>query len=368
MKYTIVCISVLVTLCAHSQVKVSFSSLSGYETNIYKSPSSFVSEGELLDKNDLFASSAYQDGIIQFKYGKNWDNSNLKISFTPEIRYYFSQEDAQRIVLNGRVKYGYNFSRNTKWENSVSFKNKNQKGQDLDANELSTPLGYNRINLESKVSFRLSKKNRTAISLSYGNKSFDASESRQVSYDIYGLNLSTKQVRWKNHLLHSYGVNIGFFGRKYTLFSLEDETNSFRSWNYFNAEIFYKFPFHKKLSVQPELGFEKRMDETSNQFGYNEFSAGFKLKYTSDKFLLNLAPNFSFRSFDQLNTTGSSTQKLNYKYIRANMNLEYKLNKRLSITSRAYVIDRNSNNNNINTTAYRSYQNNYFGLGLKFIF
>ncbi|CAM1343805.1 hypothetical protein [Tenacibaculum amylolyticum] len=368
MKYTTFFLCVLLTTSAYCQVTTSISSFSGYERNIYKVPNSLLSEGTVLGENDLYASSIYQDILAKLTYEKIWKHSSLKFYVTPEMRYYFSEQNARRVLLNSRVKYTYNFNRNTKWENTFSFKKKDQKGQDLDANELSTPLGYDRLNLSSALIFRLSKRNRTSLAVHYGNKSFDASESRQISYTIYGADITWKQVQWKNHLLYAYGFNAGFSSRAYDIFDIEEEITNKRTWNYWNAEVFYKLPVHKKLAIQPSIGYEKRMDETNNQFGYDELNAAVKVKYKGERFNFSMYPSYGYRVFDELNIPGTSSQKLRYHYIRANMNMEYRLNKKFLLLSRAYLIDRNSNNNDITTTAYRSYNNNYIGLGLRFIF
>lgn len=368
MKYTTLIFCVLGTLCANSQLKVTASSLAGYETNIYKSPSILISDGEVLNESELFASSAYQDVILNSTYSKKWTNSLFKVSLNPQLRYYFSQENAKTSIVNARVKYEFNFSRTTKWQNSLTYKVKSQNGQDLDANELSTPLGFNRWNFSSRLLMRFSKRNRSVFEVNYGNKTFDASESRQVAYNFYRLKFTTRKVKWKNGLLHSFGLNVAYSGREYNIQNIEEETNSKRNWDYINTSVFYKIPFNKKWNIEPQLEYEKRMDKTNNQFGYDEFSTSFKLKFKSKSFLFNLTSNFAYRAFGKLNTTGTTIQKLNYKYVRLNMNTSYKLNKKWLLTSRAYLISRNSNNNNINTTAYRSYHNNYFGLGLKFIF
>ena len=65
---------------------------------------------------------------------------------------------------------------------------------------------------------------------------------------------------------------------------------------------------------------------------------------------------------------GNPVGDLQYDYLRLRTNLEYNINNKLSLVFESYLIDRNSNNTDLTTQAFRSYVNNYVGIGLRYNF
>ena len=85
-----------------------------------------------------------------------------------------------------------------------------------------------------------------------------------------------------------------------------------------------------------------------------------KYKPISNKYLkimFNMLKIFNKNSFNK------RIQKKKYpKYFK------YQLTKALSFISEIYLINRLSNNTNMNTNAFRSYTNNYIGFGINYKF
>ena len=61
MKYYKLFLCLFVSSIMTAQIDFNASTLSGYESNINKVPSSLLSGGDLLEKEDLYMNSAYQD-------------------------------------------------------------------------------------------------------------------------------------------------------------------------------------------------------------------------------------------------------------------------------------------------------------------
>lgn len=371
MKYYPLILCLFLSSILSAQVDFSATTFSGYESNILQVPDLLEVNGELLEQEDLYANSAYQEMILRFKYSKEWGKHSFAAYVTPELRYYFSESDLNQTIFNARLAYKYNIKKNFRWENSVRYKIKDREGQDLDQVELSVPFGYKLFEMTSGLRFRLYKNNRTFVKVNFLSKDFDNSSTRSVMYNLYGINTEFKNIKWRNHMLHTYGIKLGYNSRDYQITNFSDNSSGDRTWNYFDVGIFYRLPLSKKLYIQPELSYQKRMDETNDRFSYNQIRPELTVSYRSARFEAKVITSYTNRSFSNITAAdedGNNVGDLQYDYLRLRTNLEYTFSNKLSLVFESYLIDRNSNNTDITTQAFRSYVNNYVGIGLKYNF
>ncbi|WP_143569831.1 hypothetical protein [Tenacibaculum agarivorans] len=354
-------------LIVNGQFDVSVSSLSGYEKNINRITDRFLNdENELLTSESLHQNSFYQDVGIEVKYTKRFRRSKFKVVFSPENRFYVMESSSNRLLINSKLFYTYDFSRKTQWKNNIQYKIRDQKGLDADANELSATFGYNLLNINSGLHFRLYKSNRSFITINYARKKFDPTETRRLSYNKYRINVGFKEIKRKRRLLRSYGFTLGFSNREYSIENHVDEENTTRTWNYVDLSAFYKIQFHEKLMLNSRLLYESRIDKTNAQFGYQQIKPALTLQYTSTKFMAKLVNSYTYRQFKSLRV--NTNELLRYDYFRSRVEVNYMLSKKLSLLGEFSLIDRRSNNLDISATAFRSYHTNYVGVGLKYSF
>lgn len=371
MKYYIAFFCLIFTVNSFAQTDFKVSTLSGFETNINRSPSSLEIDDELFTREDLHLNSFYQDVKLRFKYQKEWKYHSFSFLTTPKIRYYLTEFENNQKIFYGRLGHKYLLSRYTKWENSFSYKLKDRGGQDLDQNELNVPFGYNYFKLSTGIRYRLFKNNRSFTQLNYGRKQFDRSETRRVSYQYYTLKTEFRSVKWINHLLHYYGLEMSYTKRDYSILNFSSNNNDSRTWNYIDATLYYKHPFSKFFSIKPEISFQRRHDTNKNTFSYNQIRPEVNVSYEDARFLVELNGSYTYRKFDNVNARNSDeeiTGNLEYNYLRIGYDLTYNLTNKLSLISEGYLINRNSNNTNINSGGFRSYINNYIGVGLSYNF
>lgn len=371
MRYYLTILCLFLSVYGYSQTDISVTTFSGFESNINQVPDILELNGNLFEQEELYMNSAYQDLIIRFKYNTTWGKNSLSFYVTPDIRYYFSESESSQTILNTRVSHKYSIKKNFKWENSVQFKIKDREGQDLDQVEIGIPFGYKLFNASTGLRFRLSKNNRTLIKVNYLSKDFDNSSSRSVLYNLYGTDLEFKQIKWRNHLLHTYGIRLGYDRRDYKITNFSDNSNGDRTWTYLLASVFYRLPISKKLYIQPEISYLNRNDQTNNRFSYDQIRPELNLIYNSVRFEARINTSFTKRTFSTLiaeNEYGDDVGKLQYKYFRLKGNMEYNLNNKWSLAFEGSIIDRNSNQTDITTSAFRSYLTQYAGVGLKYNF
>lgn len=358
------------TLISYGQTTISFQSLGGYEPNTNRAPEFFINEDQdqELERKDLYLGGVYQDIEAKLAYRYKTKTSLFKIGFAPELRFFYDEPNANLAVYNGSLYHKYSFSKHTQWENKLTYKRKQREGQDLDQNELSVPLGYQWIGVTSGLHFRLYKSNRSLFRLSFGEKTFDDSDTRKVSYYKYGGEFRFKQVFWSNHLLHSYGVKASFFNRDYAITQINDGKKSDRTWQYIGMELFYDLPIDKRLSVEMAVNYEKRDDVTNSRFGYKQWTPSLGLEFENDRCNVKLTSSYTIRDFDGLMANDIEEEEigyLKYRYTRLQGSIAYHISSKFSLVAEGSFINRNSNNEDETTTAYRSYRNYYTGIGLR---
>ena len=119
------------------------------------------------------------------------------------------------------------------------------------------------------------------------------------------------------------------------------------------------------------MEWQRRIDNDRGSFTYSQLRPSVELRYKTETFMAQLNGSYTNRGFNSLNATdvfGEVTGKLNLKYYRLRLEIEQKIGKNLYLTSDAYMINRESNRKNLNTTGFRSYQYFYAGIGLTFTF
>lgn len=357
----------------YGQIQVSTETSTGFESNIYKAPNSLFSDDTdlLMRRESLVTESLYQDALFKFSYRFKDRDNDFKFSMNPEYRYYFDATGANRFVLNSRANYTVRLKRRLEWESDVHFKLRDQKGQDLDQNELNTTLGYRQLNAFSGLNFRWYKNNRSFVRLEYRYKDFYKSNTRSIAYHRYGISTGFRHLDWKDGMLHSVGIEAAFYHRKYNIVSRATGQTSNRVWQYLNVALSYRLPISQHWNVTTGFAYEKRMDQTDDRFGYNQFRPSIKLQYKTTKLNLRLTSSYSLRKFNELvaeNSLEDEVGNLKYDYLRLRFTGSYQLNDTWSIIGEGYLIDRASNNTNVFTTAFRSYNSYYAGIGIRYTF
>lgn len=371
MKSIITTAFLLISITVFSQFKISVTSLTGYEDNINKAPEEYLADKVLKTKEDLHQSSFYQEGKFFLDYKERWRKVRLSVFFRPEFRYYFSEKNSNRILLNTGVAYLYSFNKNYRWETTLGYKLKDQEGEDLDEPELSTPLGYNTLAITTSLHTRLYKNNRTFIKVSYDIKDFDKSATRDVFYGRYGASLRFQNRHRVAGKRHTAGFRASFYNRDYTLEYYKRNRIRNRTWQYLSAGIFYNLPLNNGLSLYSALDFEKRMDVTNKKFGYNEYEPSLGLGYKDKRLATRLTATYTSRKFDSLKASTTEVRhfgNLNHKYVKLTLKGAYKLNKKVHIVTNNYLFDRKTNNTRISTKSNRSYNKFYSSVGVKYNF
>lgn len=357
-----------------SQIKTEFEleTASGYAYNIFRSPSSFFDGDEVLNEDELYRSSFYQDISFKGMFTKSWENQSLSLRVNPRGRLFYSDSDATYYTIYSRLRYENEISNKTKLQVTSHYNYRDREGENLDDNELRTPLGYRHYDISAGLFFRLYRQNRSFLKVEYGNRNYQDGETNDLKYDYYSVQTVLRNVFKKPAGWHSYGIEVEYEKRLFDRTYYEDPTlNETRDWSYLTLEPFYRWPITNKWRLRGGLEWSKRTDNDNGTFTYNQLRPSLELRYKTESFMVEAVGSYANRDYEQLNATNTNGEvlgKLNLKYYRLRANMDKKIGKNLYLTATAYTTNRVSNRTNGTTTAFRSYDYFYGGIGLKYRF
>jgi len=373
MKYLLSLICFLFIIKSAAQIQTSFSveTTTGYEYNIFKSPESFLVNGVLKNKNDLYKNSLFQEGGVRFFAKKKWKKQSLSFRMNPKGIYYFSEKKSSYFTFLTGLRYINELNKNTTLQVNSWYKIKNREGENIDGSELNFPFGNNHFGLTTSLDFRLYKQNRSMFKIVYGNRDYKKSNGIDLSYNAVGATAVIRNVFKRKAGWHSYGIEGGYSNKFFQQKNITTNLTAKFDWKDINAGIFYRYPLTKKLDLKPSLEYKTRIDSNKDKFSYTQLKPSLNLAYKNKKMSLDLTGSYSTRTYKTLLATDTNWDKLgklNYQYFQVKLGVERKLNKKLSITANGYLNNRTSNKTNTKSMYFRGYDYYNISVGFKYRF
>jgi len=350
-----------------AQIQTNFSTetATGYEYNIFKSPESFLDNGVLKGKNELYKSSLFQEGGVRFFAKKKWKKQSLSFRFNPKGIYYFSEKKSSYFTFLSGIRYINKLNKKTTWQANSWYKIKNREGENIDGSELNFPLGNTHFGLTTSLDFRLYKQNRSVFKIIYGNRDYKKSNGSDLNYNAVGATTVIRNVFKRKAGWHSYGIEGSYSNKFFQQKNLTTNTIAKFNWKDISAGVFYRYPLTKKLDLKPSLEYKTRIDSNTDKFSYTQLKPSLNLAYKNKKTTLGLTGSYSNRTYKTLLATDTNWKKLgklNYEYFQIKLSAERKLNKKLSIHVNGFINNRTSNKTNTKSMYFRSY--NYYNLSI----
>ena len=343
---------------------------SGYESNILRAPNSFIEDGVQMGPDEIQLSSFYQEVDIRGLITRSWGPHKFSVRLQPKGRFYFSEGDASYYTVYSRLRYENELNRNTRWLLTARYNFRDRDGNNLDDNELLTPLGYGHLEFSSGLFFRMYPQNRSFIEVRYANRDYTDGEVNDLKYDLFGVDAVIRNVFKRPEGYHSYGIETGFSNRQYTrTFVDPEEPATVRNWNYFYAEGFYRYPVTRELRIRPGFRYMIRTDTDTGRFSYSEIRPSVEISYNGERFSADFNASYVDRTFDQLravDTDNNDLGRLQFQYLRLRLDLEHAITDNLALVGTFYMNNRESNRTRETSLLFRSYNYNYSGIGLRF--
>ncbi len=365
------CTAILTTSMALAQNKSSFDieTRGGFEYNYFKSPKEIRTEGVILTEEDLISSSIYQDVEVTYRFRAKWDKKNrFRILLNPFSRIFYENIDDSYWSVNAVAKYDHKFNKNFSFISELRFKRMNREGLGGDQDVLINPLGYTNYGASAGVQFVPFDNNKTTIEGFYNLKDFDAFGVRDLQFDEFGAQISTVQSFEVNRLEHKFGINGYLKKRLYDTFNASEiDTDGERDWDYVKGTLFYELPFSKQFKVRPNFTYYKRIDNSTNRSGFNQFGPGASISFKNETTKIRSTISFVTRNYKQIearNTGEAIGEKLKYEYANFQIHGAQNIADGLSLTATLYSRIRSTNYTDIDARSFRNYRNQYAGIGV----
>ncbi|PHS07534.1 MAG: hypothetical protein COA88_08405 [Kordia sp.] len=373
MKGLIKIIFFLLLIKSSAQIKTNLTieTSTGYEYNIFKSPISFLDNGVLKGKNELYKNSLFQEGSIRFLAKKKWKKQSFSFRFNSKGINYFSEKKSNYFTFLPGLRYINKLNKKTIWRVDSWYKIKNREGENVDGSELNFPLGNNHFGLATSLDFRLYKQNRSVFKVVYGNRDYKKSNGSDLSYNAIGVTTVIRNVFKRKAGWHSYGIVGGFTNKFFQQKNLTTNVTAKFNWKDMSATLFYRYPITKKLYLKPSFEYKTRIDSNKDKFSYTQLKPSLNLAYKNNKMTLGLTGSYSNRTYKALIATDNSWNKLgelNYQYFQLKLGVERKFNKKFSITASGFLNNRTSNKTNTKSMYFRAYSYYNLCVGFKYRF
>ncbi|MEM1336287.1 MAG: hypothetical protein AAF634_06435 [Bacteroidota bacterium] len=359
---------VLVYVLSYAQERHRFEvgSQTGYEYNYFKSPDQVLVNGSLLNENDLIASSGYLDLFLDYDYRYKWRGHRLRASVAPFARVFQENGSDSYWSLVTAVKYDYRLSKKTKVLAELNFQRMNREGLDGAQDVLVNPLGYTNYGGLVGTAFRFLQQNKTTIEGFYNFKNFDAYGIRDLQFNEYGLQLTTKQEFRPGRYEHAIGLTTYYKKRLYATFNAQDTPQSGRrDWDYAKISAFYELPLGSYLEIAPQLTYYGRFDRLENRSGFHQYGPGLRLRFDNEKTKISAAIKYYLRDYTVITAPGAEDDKLRYQYTDVSLRFEHQLPiPGVLFTGTAYSRFRETNTIDLASRSFRGYTNQYGGVGL----
>ncbi|MEM9143535.1 MAG: hypothetical protein AAGA86_11150 [Bacteroidota bacterium] len=350
---------------AQENHRLKAATLAGYAYNYFKSPNTVLVNGDVLDKNDLIASSTFQDIALEYDYRKTWKGHHLSFNLNPFARLFHENMADSYWALETSLKYNYKFNKKTKVLAEVHFERMNREGLDGAQDVLVNPLGFTNYGSSAGVQWLAFKRNRTTMEAFYNFKNFDAYGIRDLQFNEYGVQLSSKQKFRPGRYSHAAGLVAYYKKRQYETFNAEaDQPNGERNWDYSKIRVFYRLPLTGHLELEPQLIYYGRYDRLQNRSGFHQYGPGLRLRFDNDKTRITGLLKYQLRNYTKITAPGTD-DLLHYQYMDISIRLEHRLPiKGMFLTGTTYNRFRETNTVDQSSRSFRSYTYQYMGVGL----
>ena len=364
--------SLFCVLFSQAQIttNVTLKTNTGYEHNIFKFPNTYVNgDDEIVTGSEALMSSAYQQLYARLTFKKAWKKSSLSLSLSPQTFVYFTEEDFNYSEFFGRLQHKYTIKKHTLLTTTAWYRLKDREGLNADASDLAFPLGFNHYGVYSNLDFRLSRKNRSELRISYNTKNYDATETSELSYNAIAGKYVFRNIFRRKAGYHHYGFELDYSNRAFTR-QLTTGTDTF-NWRDLSAEVFYKYPISRPIDLRGSLSYKSRKDSNADRFSYNQISPALSLRYKKKTWDANFTTSYTLRNYktiEAINIDEDNVGTLEYQYLRFNFNIEKSITKKFTVFLDGNIANRNSNRTDINSIFFRSYDYTNVSVGIRYRF
>ena len=346
----------------------------GNEWNAFLSPSRLEVDDELLTKSELWDNGTYQTLALKNSLKTEGEKHRLKLKMSGSLGLYQTNQDANRYTYRLGVSYRLKYASRKYFEVAPEIFRKKRDGVNADNAVLTTPFSYTLVKAPVGFDFYLGNKAWLKTQIGYLYKNYDKSDGEKLFYKApyFDTSISKKWVSESSTVKIS--LNSITQRRHYTVITRiadEDEEDDpilregFRNWLYQFTNLILDISSNDDLQkIGIGIHHTSRIDLTRNST-FHEAGPGITYQVKSKKIALRSGIRYLIRNYTKLSPGAGNDVPLKYKYLRANVELDYELTTNALLYWRANAVNRTSNNPDLEAGNFREYFNGLIEMGVK---
>lgn len=354
----------------------------GHETNAFLRPNSLLEDDELLERPDLWDNGTYQS--VALSNGLKWQKGphKFKLKLNGTLGIYQTEENSNRYSITAGFAYRVKYGSKKYFEFAPEYYLKKRRGINGDQAVLATPFSFQQVRVPVSFDFYLGDMAWLKSEAGYFFKGYDQPNAQVLQYRAPFLQVSFSKKWTLGENITRLTVESRTQWRKYKeldrivteiLFEddFEEEEEEFfeeegledsvyfrageRDWTYYFNDASYAFWTANK-SFRAELGlFSMIRSDARAVSSYTEVGPGVSTEVKLEKLSLSTSLRYSIRRYSRLAPGADNNLLLQYRYLRGKFGITYQLGRRTSFYGKYTLINRTSNNPNVDRTSFREY-------------
>lgn len=351
----------------------------GNEWNAFLKPSTLLDEeGETLFKSELWDNGTFQSASLRNSFKIEGDKYRLKFKLNGSLGIYQTQQNSNRYTYRVGASYRLKYAKKKYLELSPELYRKKREGINTDNAVLTTPFSYTLVKIPLGFDFYLRNKAWLKTQVGYLHKDYDKERGEMLYYQAPYADVVISK-KWESGNVTSKlslksTTQIRDYRTRSIVFNHDEEDEEFdetefrdgsRDWRYQFTNIQLDITKNEgRSNVILGLYHTSRID-ANRRSTFHEIGPGVQYEVSSAKAGLKTNLRYTVRNYERLAPGAGNDTPLQYKYLRANIELHHRLGTASDFYVKGNVVNRSSNNPNLDTLSFREYFNGFVELGLR---
>lgn len=351
---------------------------SGNEWNAFLSPGTLVEDEEISSREELWDNGTYQSLSFKNSLKIEGEKYRLKFKVNGSLGIYQTEQNSNRFTYRLGASYRLKYAPKKYFEFAPELFRKRREGINADNAVLTTPFSYTLFQAPVGLDFYLGNKAWLKTKTGYLYKNYDKTHGEELYYQAPFFEASISKKWDSKNAVKKISFSSATQFRKYQTLSLinapEDEEEpeeeniyreGSRNWTYQFSNLVLDISgkeSNQKLGIG--LYHISRID-ANKRSTYHELGPGIQYQTKSAKAGVKASLRFTIRSYERLAPGSDNDTPLQYQYLRGNIELNHALGKRSQIYCRGNIVNRKSNNPNLESLNFREYFNGYAEMGIR---
>ena len=346
----------------------------GNEWNAFLSPSRFLEDEEFLSRNELWDNGTYQAIALNNSFKKEGDKYRIKLKLNGSLGIYQTQQNSNRYTYRLGASYRLKYASKKYFELAPDFFRKRREGVNTDNAVLATPFSYSLLKLPVGFDFYLGNKTWIKTEVGYLYKNYDKPSGEKLLYHAPFIEGEISKKWESDSRTTKLSLKSLTQTRKYETRSSRIDEDDEDEVTFLDGSRDWTYQF-------TELTLDSSKDDDSRAFGiglyqmsridsdgsstFHEVGPGIQYEGNNSKFGYKTLVKYTFRNYTRLSPGSENETPLRYQYLRANFELDFAISEYGKVYGSANLVNRTSNNPNLEALSFREYFNGFVEMGIR---